>query len=219
VNFNKWHKTILKLPFLPTSEEIQNLIGGFKNKKAAFLTLLMETGFRSGEAWRLRWTDVDFERGIVTMNTPEKGSLPRQQKISGKLCSMLNMLPKTSDRIWNGDRKALYYFRIGYINRRNRIAASLINPRIKQIKMHTLRHYYASMEYHKTKNIVHVQEKLGHKSILNTMIYTHLVDFSEDEYDSTIAKTQSEKLELLSKGWEFICQDTVDGMMYFRRRK
>jgi site-specific recombinase XerD len=75
------------------------------------------------------------------------------------------------------------------------------------------------MEYHRTKDLVHVQEKLGHKSILNTMIYTHLIDFTEDEYHSVTAKTQTEKLELLSKGWEFICQDTTDGLIYFRKRK
>lgn len=75
------------------------------------------------------------------------------------------------------------------------------------------------MEYHKTKDLVHVKEKLGHRNINNTLIYTHLVDFNEDEYNSTIAKTQTEKLDLLSHGWEFMCQDTTDGLMYFRKRK
>jgi site-specific recombinase XerC len=30
------------------------------------------------------------------------------------------------------------------------------------------------MEYHKTKDIMHVKEVLGHKSIQNTMIYINL---------------------------------------------
>jgi site-specific recombinase XerD len=224
LNFHKWHQTFAKLPFIPTREELANLIGAFRTRTAAFLTMLMETGFRSGEAWGLRWTDLDLERGIVTLNDPEKGSLPRQQKISGKLVAMLNLLPKNTEKIW-GDKnravehKKLYFFRIRYCAKRNRIAFNLQNPRIKQIRLHTMRHYYATMEYHKTKCLVHVQEKLGHKSILNTVVYTHLVDFNDDEYNSTVAKTQTEKLELLSKGWEFICQDREDGLMYFRKRK
>jgi integrase len=99
------------------------------------------------------------------------------------------------------------------------LSFKLQNPRLKQIKLHTFRHYYATMEYHKTKNIIHVQQQLGHKDINNTIVYTHLVDFSEDEYNSTTAKTQPEKLDLLSHGWEFICQDSTDGLMYFRERK
>ncbi len=31
------------------------------------------------------------------------------------------------------------------------------------------------MEYHKTKDILHVKEILGHKSINNTILYTQLV--------------------------------------------
>jgi site-specific recombinase XerC len=133
--------------------------------------------------------------------------------------AMPNALPKKDNKIFGGDRNKVKLFRIAYILRRNRIAFNLQNPRIRQIKLQTFRHYYATMEYFKTKNIVHVQEKLGHKSILNTMIYTHLVDFQDEEYHATVAKNQTEKLELISQGWEFPCQDTTDGLMYFRKRK
>jgi integrase len=107
-----------------------------------------------------------------TVNDPEKHGLPRQLKISGKLVSILNMIPKRTETVWPGDRRTLQQFRVGYIRTRNKIAFNLQNPRIREIKLHTLRHYFATMEYHKTKNILHVQERLGHKDIKNTMIYT-----------------------------------------------
>ena len=75
------------------------------------------------------------------------------------------------------------------------------------------------MLYHKTKDLVFTQQKLGHKKIENTIIYTHLVNFQNEEYHSTVATTQSEKLELINKGWEFIVEDRTDGLMYFRKRK
>lgn len=31
----------------------------------------------AGEALRLEWTDIDFERCIITLNKPEKRSNPR----------------------------------------------------------------------------------------------------------------------------------------------
>ncbi len=43
----------------------------------------------SGEAVRLRWMDIDFERHNVTLNEPEKGGTPRIFNISLKLASML----------------------------------------------------------------------------------------------------------------------------------
>ncbi len=43
-------QSIEKLPFIPTTEEINQLIAGSNRKIATYLQLLMETGMRSGEA-------------------------------------------------------------------------------------------------------------------------------------------------------------------------
>ena len=153
------------------------------------------------------------------MNTPEKGSLPRQFQVSGKLVAMLNMLPKKNERIFGLNNRDLHHFRVNFRRQRNRVAFKLGNPRVKSITLHTLRHYYATMLYHKTKDLVYTQQKLGHRKIESTMVYTHLVTFHEEEYHSTVASTQTEKLELINKGWEFICQDRTDELMYFRKRK
>jgi integrase len=40
-------------------KEIDALIIGCGKKVAASLKLLKETGMRIGEAWQLRWTDID----------------------------------------------------------------------------------------------------------------------------------------------------------------
>ncbi|MBC7113042.1 MAG: hypothetical protein H5T34_03340 [Candidatus Methanomethyliales bacterium] len=37
------------------------------------------------------------------------------------------------------------------------------------------------MEYHKTKDILHVMQPLGHKNIKNTLVYTQLIKTCEDE--------------------------------------
>jgi len=57
-----------KLPFIPTETELDALIAGSGKKLAAFLQLLKETAMRAGEAKRLKWTDIDFEKGIVLMS-------------------------------------------------------------------------------------------------------------------------------------------------------
>lgn len=215
INFDKWTQQPQKLPWIPLEREVDELIAGSSRKVATFLQLLKETGARSGEAWRLKWIDIDMEHGIVTYNLPEKGSNPRQFKVSQKSIAMLNMLPKTSQKIW-GDVQ-LNQFRKNSYFQRKRIAHKLQNPRIERITFHTLRHFYGTMEYHRTKDILHVKERLGHRSITSTLIYTHLVNFEADEYHTATAKSLKEDEELLQAGFEYVTER--DGIKIYRKRK
>ncbi len=58
---------------------------------------------------------------------------------------------------------------------------------------------------------------LGHKNINNTLVYTHLVDFGDDEYVSKIARTANEASQLVEAGFEYVCE--FNGAKMFRKRK
>jgi len=180
-----------------------------------FLEMLRQTGARSGELWRLTWKDIDLSHATITLNNPEKNGLPRQIKVDGNLVSMLNRFPKTGDKLWNGN---IHTWRSSFVAQRNRIANKLGNPRIKSIHFHTLRHLYASLLYHKTLNLLEVQQKLGHRNITSTAIYTHLIQFEGDEYNHSIAKTIQEAGKLVDVGFEFVCDYGTEGKL-FRKRK
>ena len=51
---------------------------------------------------------------------------------------------------------------------------------------------------------------LGHKWIENTLIYTHLVDFSNNEYVSKVAKNAAEACQLVELGYDFVCNTPYD---------
>jgi len=160
----------------------------------ADLPLLKETGIRAGEAWNLKWSDFDFERRILTVNETEKRGKPRQLRISDNLVAMLKQLrTDDSEKLWKGE---LQNFRVWFQQQRKKVAFKLKNPRIKRIHFHTLRHFYATMLYHKTKDILLVKQKLGHRSINSTMIYTQLIDFQAEEYHSATARTVQEAQNL-----------------------
>jgi len=182
---------------------------------ASFLQLLKETGMRPGEAWQLKWTDIDFEKNIVNI-TPEKGSRPRIFKISGKLAAMLRALEQRSSYIFrNGD---LEHFAQNFRKQRRRIAAKLKNPNINRITFKTLRHYKGTMEYHRTKDILHVMEVLGHKNIKNTLVYTHLVNFESDEFISKVTKNAEDSCKLVEAGFDYVCT-TPESLLVFKKRK
>ncbi len=58
---------------------------------------------------------------------------------------------------------------------------------------------------------------LGHRSIQNTLIYTHLVNFKEDEYIAKVAKSEEEVCKLVEAGFEYVFD--YDGNKIFRQRK
>ncbi|MEM3378686.1 MAG: tyrosine-type recombinase/integrase, partial [Candidatus Bathyarchaeia archaeon] len=126
-----------KIPFIPTEQEIDDLIAGSPVVVAAFLQLLKETAMRCGEALRLKWRDVDFERRIITLNEPEKGSLPRIfSNLSGKLLSMLNNLPRKNEFVF-GDTTRDSIKNL-YLRAKKRLAFKLGNPRLNEINFNTL---------------------------------------------------------------------------------
>ena len=73
------------------------------------------------------------------------------------------------------------------------------------------------MEYHKTKDILYVKKILGHKNINNTLIYTQLLDFQDDDYVSRVAKTIDETCQLIEAGFEYVCE--MEDVKIFRKRK
>ena len=205
-----------KLPFIPLEREIDDLIAGCSRHIAVALQIMKETGARAGEVFRLKWSDIDFENGTIRI-TPEKGSNARIFKMSGKLIRMLNHLPRSGERIFSR-YKDLNSMRRTFERQRKRIAHKLANPRLLQISFHTLRHWKATMEYAKTKDILYVMQVLGHKNIKNTLKYTQLIKFKEDqEFICKIAKTPKEAKELIEAGFEYVFQR--DGLIFFRKRK
>jgi integrase len=207
-----------KLPFIPTEKEINDLIAGCGKKTAAFLQLLKETAMRPGEANRLEWTDIDFQRRTITLNKPEKRSKPRIFNVSSELIAMLNALPKTNRRIFPG---SIASRRRAFSLTRKRIAEKLQNPRLQRISFKTLRHWKATMLYHQTKDPLYVKEFLGHMSIENTTLYIQLDKalFREtnDEFTVKVATKPEEIKALLEVGFEYVCQK--DNLAFFRKRR
>ena len=207
-----------KLPFIPTEEELDALIAICGKKVATMLQILKETGARLGEAFKLEWTDIDCARNTLRINHPEKRSNPRILPISSRLAGMINTLPKKSSGIFGG---SLRTFETSLWNQRKKAAFKLQNPRLTEITYHTFRHWKATMEYHKTHDIFHVQRLLGHRNIQNTAIYitleNGLFQTEDDQFHVAVAKTLDEACKLVEVGFEYICE--MDDAKIFKKRK
>jgi len=213
------YKQCQKFPFVPYEEEIDALISGCGRKTATFLRLLKETAMRFGEAWRLKWTDIDFKNNIIVCNNPEKRSNPRIFRVSSELIGMLDRLKRKSVHVFGGSGKMA--LKVSFMEQRKRLAYKLQNPRLMRISFRSIRHWKATMLYHETKDILYVMKFLGHKSIKNTLIYIDLeracFPRADDGYHVRVAQTPEEITELIEAGFEYVLEK--DGLVYFRKRK
>jgi integrase len=179
----------------------------------AYLQTLKETMADPTEALRLRW--IDISGNIVSINAPVKGHRPRQLQVSNKLLAMLQVLPHTSERIFQTNYRSLACC---YKQLRKRVAHNLQNPRLLKITFVTFRHWGATMLYHYSRgNILLVKKLLGHKNINSTMKYTQLIEFHDDDYDVATAATVEEAKSTIATGYEFVVEK--NGIMLFRRPK
>ncbi len=229
IRFYKWknipfnpphYRPVDKLPFIPLEAEIDALISGCGTKTACLLQLLKETAMRAGEAYAAKWTDLDLERNQIIAQ-PAKGSRSRILKVSSKLISMLNRLPKTSQYVFRLETQdtlsAQKTARRNFERQRKRLATKLQNPRLLQIHLHSFRHYFATLTYNRTRDILFTMKQLGHHNIMHTLRYTQLVDWPNDQYVCKIAQNAREASSLIESGFEFVT-DFQDAKL-FRKRK
>ena len=150
-----------KLPFIPLEREIDDLIASCTKHVAVALQIAKETGARVGEIFNLKWKDINLENKTIRI-TPEKKSKARIHKISNKLVNMLDQIPREGKEVFSHYKNVNSMRRV-FERQRKRAAHKLGNPRLLQISFHTLRHWKGTMEYRKTKDILHVMQTLGHK--------------------------------------------------------
>jgi integrase len=208
-----------KMPKIPTTEHLNMLIANASTRIALFLSMSKDLGTRPIELTWLQLKDVDLKTGIVTI-TSAKHCNGRTLKLTNKTLAMLKQFtnkkdPKQNDRIFPTTPE---YISDSYRRIRNKLATKLQDPTIKQIRLYDFRHYYATMLYHKTKDLLLVKTALGHKDLRQTLRYTQLLETTEeDEYTCKTASNAKEASDLIEHGFEYVTE--IDGLELFRKRK
>jgi len=208
----KWER---KIPLIPTTQNVDKIISASTPKYATIFTILKETGLEGHELVTMTRNDIDSERGIITARGC-KGHNSRAFKLKEKTAEMLRRyLAQYTDKHPFPNSKAVSEI---WRRTRNKLAKTLNEPNLKTIPLRNLRHYYATMLYDKTKDILLVKARLGHKKIETTMFYTQLITFNEeDEYTVRVAQTIEEDKELIENGFQFVTER--DRMKIYKKRK
>jgi hypothetical protein len=129
---------------------------------------------RCGEALSLQWSNVDLERGVAFL--PKMKSGRSRQVILNELASMLlRELPekRVGDNpfVFPGRKPGAHMAEPRRTFEKVKRAAKLGNLRV-----HDLRHTFASIAVQNGASLYEVQKLLGHSSSVMTQRYSHLSD-------------------------------------------
>jgi integrase len=156
-----------------TKEETERLLEALKQCNSEVLPDLVEflilTGARKSEATQARWKDIDLEKGMWTVPMSKSGK-PRYIPLSKRALDIL------ARRKTNGSE---YVFPspvtdgpIKYMHHAWDRVRSLAG--LPDVRIHDLRHNFASLLVNHGRSLYEVQKLLGHADISTTQRYAHL---------------------------------------------
>jgi len=140
-----------RMPYIPLELELDQLITTTGKRMSVFLQGLKETAADPGELQATKWIDLNPQAKTISINHPVKGHKPRIIDVSRELIERLLVLPKKSEKVFQANIKSLQR---NFHNQRKTAARKFNNPRLLEITFTTFRHWRATMEYHKTKDIL-----------------------------------------------------------------
>ncbi len=153
-----------------SDEDIKKLIAGATNKLTKdIISFLVFTGCRKGEALSLKWDDVDLKNGIIAVKGT-KTKYDRHIPISDVLKSILNSIEKKDDCSYVFNKNGA---KIGDFKRSFHTACR--NAGLKDLRIHDLRHVFASKMVMNGTSLYITGELLGHRTTQMTKRYSHLV--------------------------------------------
>jgi len=159
-----------------TADELRRLLAAIDHdshpQAGPMMKLVLCTGMRRGELFRLKWADVDFDRGFIVIRNP-KGGRDQTIPLNDAARNLLGKHPRTSEYVFPG---------------RSGGQRVDINKAVNEIKkaaglpadfrpLHGLRHVYASMLASSGQvDMYQLQKLLTHKNAVMTQRYAHLRD-------------------------------------------
>jgi integrase len=219
ISWNKpFYERYDKQPKIPSEEKLNMIISNSSKRLALILSMIKDLGLRPIEVTWLKVKDIDLDSGMVTI-TSAKYCVGRTLKLKSQTLAMLKnyiVLKKLNqnNRLFPVKSSSISE---SYRLVRNRVADKLNDPTFKTIRLYDFRHFKASMEYYKTKDLLHVKNLLGHKDLRTTLRYTQLINFGSDEYHCAVAKNVDEAKQLIEQGFEYVTE--FNGVKMFRKRK
>lgn len=138
---------------------------------AAAFRLLLLTGARKSEILKLRWNEVDLERGVLFL--PDSKTGRKTVVLSAAALAILTDLPRVGAFVIAGDTAGTEDEKPRY-DLNKPWAALLKRAGLEGVRLHDLRHSFASVGVGGSLGLPIVGKLLGHTQPATTARYAHL---------------------------------------------
>lgn len=125
-----------------------------------FVLFCLTTGCRRGEAYGLRWADVDLARRWAIFPKTKNGTARGVPLVAGVVAEF-EKLPRSADRVFPEDMTRAWL-------------TAVRRAGIVSFRFHDLRHSAASRLVQNGANLAEVATLLGHKGLQMTLRYAHV---------------------------------------------
>ena len=142
----------------------------------AAVRLLLLTGCRKGEILTLKWSY--YREGKLFL--PDSKTGPRTVWLSSAARKVLDALPESTSQMFPARRGQM--LSLGNLWRKVRTEANL-----RDVRLHDLRHSYASIAMLRGETVLTIGKLLGHNDPATTLKYTHLSDAAVHDAVRTVA--------------------------------
>jgi len=151
--------------------EIQQLLEASGETFRPILMTALHTGMRRGEIIELRWTDVDFNNRMITIQDSKSGK-KRMIPINDILNETLKVLPSRFKKgyVFPSPVRPEQHWR----DFRWQFGNAVKKADIHNFRFHDIRHTFASHLVMSGVDLMTVKELLGHATLTMTMRYSHL---------------------------------------------
>lgn len=176
-----------KVPAFIPPEGIKEFISEIKNfDHRMMITGYLSTGRRRGELLYLKWSDIDFEnnqyRVESSMEYTVKSHMSKDFPINDIFLDVLKTLAKK----YGKDSGRVFWKYHSPNSVTTFVKRELIKGGYPKLKLHDLRHTFASWYLMRHGDIGVLRELMGHKNIATTMIYSHLTQGHLDTENNKI---------------------------------
>jgi len=152
---------------LKRGEPLLPLLKNFGDHLTPAVLLSISTGLRRGELFKLQWSSVDFDRGIITVEGCNAKS--RQTRHVPLNDEAMSLFRRWSEQKADGSR----VFDVA-TNYKNGWKALLKRAAINNFRWHDMRHHFASRLVQRGVPLNTVRDLLGHSTVQMSLRYAHL---------------------------------------------
>jgi integrase len=146
---------------------VQALLSNCADYLKPIVTLAVHTGMRKGELLGLKWQQVSFEQGIITLHdtkNSERRDIPMDETVK---TTLKGMEKKRNHVFCDGEGET-------FVRLQRSFEVALKKSGIEDFRFHDLRHTFASNLVMAGEDLNTVRELLGHKDLTMTLRYAHL---------------------------------------------